>query len=443
MQLLPRDSGYLEDESVADSSSFGSSLLGIDLFLNLFEQAGGGFDGLPAFNESIFTRATAERLVAQFTTSLRRYVADPHAPMGKASTQVKESTPDGSSDFATRSGTSSSESALDGGSDPAMRSGTPSSEGEETPLPPTSSSEAGEDSSSSAASCDGARQLVVAGSFTVDVVEARLYQTAHQLGASVRVAFAGFGQVMQSLLDPSSEFYANASGVNILLVRPKDLPDARELSDALRQYDRDARARAPVCLVVCPQLEAVDAAWASALAPVDSCAKVWRADADEFCTYGEVDLDEEYCERFSIPYSERLYAGVADAALRLASYATRRPFKLVCVDCDHTLWRGVVGEDGPGALQPCLALQRRLKRCSERGLMLVTCSKNALSDVEAAFTAHPEWPLALSDFVLHKVIHEHSRSLAPNSQPTHLCTLQPAPPSLHFSTQPTSRSPTQ
>ena len=34
--------------------------------------------------------------------------------------------------------------------------------------------------------------------------------------------------------------------------------------------------------------------------------------------------------------------------------------------------------------------------------MLVTCSKNVPSDVRAAFAAHPEWPLAYDDFVLHK-----------------------------------------
>ena len=62
-----------------------------------------------------------------------------------------------------------------------------------------------------------------------------------------------------------------------------------------------------------------------------------------------------------------------------------------------------MGEDGPHALAPNLPLQRALKRCAERGLMLVTVSKNVHEDVEAAFAAHPEWPLSHSDFVLHKV----------------------------------------
>ena len=42
-------------------------------------------------------------------------------------------------------------------------------------------------------------------------------------------------------------------------------------------------------------------------------------------------------------------ARVGAVAARALSYS-RRSFKVLCVDCDNTLWRGVVGEDGPEAL---------------------------------------------------------------------------------------------
>jgi FkbH-like protein len=78
-------------------------------------------------------------------------------------------------------------------------------------------------------------------------------------------------------------------------------------------------------------------------------------------------------------------------------------FKLACVDCDNTLWFGVVGEDGPAGIVGNIALQERLSAAKRAGVLLVTVSKNAMCDVEAAFQAHPEWPLKLSDFVAHKV----------------------------------------
>jgi len=90
--------------------------------------------------------------------------------------------------------------------------------------------------------------------------------------------------------------------------------------------------------------------------------------------------------------------------------------QVVCVDCDNTLWRGVVGEvDDLGLLLPNLPLQRALKACAQRGLVLATCSKNIAADVEAAFSAHPEWPLAYSDFVVHK---EYPLTPTPTPIPT-------------------------
>lgn len=77
--------------------------------------------------------------------------------------------------------------------------------------------------------------VLVAGSFTVEPCEEPLRWAASLLEAPIELRFLGFGQVMQSLLDPSSPFYANPGGANVLFVRPKDFPDAGELSDALHQ----------------------------------------------------------------------------------------------------------------------------------------------------------------------------------------------------------------
>ncbi len=152
--------------------------------------------------------------------------------------------------------------------------------------------------------------------------------------------------------------------------------------------------------MVCPQLEPVPAGWDLR---ASACAKVLCADGADYWSFGPTDFDARAEEMGSVPYSESLYRGLSVLALRLASYALRRPVKAVCVDCDHTLWNGVVGEDGPDHLLPNLPLQRALKACRERGLMLVMCSKNAEADVAAAFRAHPEWPLAYSDFLLHYI----------------------------------------
>ena len=89
-----------------------------------------------------------------------------------------------------------------------------------------------------------------------------------------------------------------------------------------------------------------------------------------------------------------------------ADYRTVRQIdqvKLVIVDLDNTLWRGLIGEpDGIGELEGWpLGLIEALKFLKERGILLAICSKNEETQVEQA------WPwagrLEMSDFVVRKI----------------------------------------
>ena len=63
------------------------------------------------------------------------------------------------------------------------------------------------------------------------------------------------------------------------------------------------------------------------------------------------------------------------------------PKKVVAVDLDGTLWEGVAGEDGPGAVRPNAALQAKLKELKGRGVLLVALSKNNFEDVRGLVEA--------------------------------------------------------
>ena len=54
----------------------------------------------------------------------------------------------------------------------------------------------------------------------------------------------------------------------------------------------------------------------------------------------------------------------------------RSPRKLLAVDADNTLWRGVLSEDGPDALEPYSEFQEGLKRLRDDGVALALLSKN-------------------------------------------------------------------
>jgi FkbH-like protein len=77
------------------------------------------------------------------------------------------------------------------------------------------------------------------------------------------------------------------------------------------------------------------------------------------------------------------------------------PRKAIAIDLDNTLYRGVLGEDGPSGVELTdehRRLQERLVRFREEGVLLSLVSRNLYSDVEALFAARGDFPLRISDF---------------------------------------------
>ncbi len=81
--------------------------------------------------------------------------------------------------------------------------------------------------------------------------------------------------------------------------------------------------------------------------------------------------------------------------------------KVLVTDLDHTLWKGVIGEDdvtgiavGPGtpAGEAHLQLQVYLKELRERGILLAVSSKNNPEDARKPFEEHDGMALKLEDF---------------------------------------------
>ena len=79
----------------------------------------------------------------------------------------------------------------------------------------------------------------------------------------------------------------------------------------------------------------------------------------------------------------------------------RARFKTIVVDLDHTLYRGVLGEDGPIGIELTpehFKLQKKLAALHESGVLLAVVSKNDPADVEALFEQRSDFPLT-SDMI--------------------------------------------
>ncbi len=86
--------------------------------------------------------------------------------------------------------------------------------------------------------------------------------------------------------------------------------------------------------------------------------------------------------------------------------------KVLILDCDNTLWKGIVGEDGlsgikvsPNDKVGCVfaEVQSLALELKKQGVLLCICSKNNLTDVDDILENHPDMILRNADFAIKKV----------------------------------------
>jgi FkbH-like protein len=264
-------------------------------------------------------------------------------------------------------------------------------------------------------------RVAISASYTAEPLRGVLEFWGRQLGSTMEVRFAPYNQIPQTLLDPGSEFGQNGHGVNVVLCRYEDLgqfeqwdeaalgqleENARQLGGTLREAAK--RLKAPLIFCLCPATPgfAGDAECAAsqergrgllrqALAGV---AGVQWLDGEEVERLYPVEkgYDAEGERLGHIPYTEMMFAALGTALVRSAQALSMPPYKVIAVDCDNTLWKGICGEDGAAGVtldEPRRALQEFLLEQREAGMMLALASKNNEQDVWDTFAAHEEFPL--------------------------------------------------
>jgi FkbH-like protein len=267
--------------------------------------------------------------------------------------------------------------------------------------------------------------MPIAASFTVDPIVRPLAFWFDQLGVRGDAPLAPYGQIIQTLLDPRSVFGRNTRGVNVVFLRVHDwlrelpreqwhTPDAlssylddtaRELEQALVAHRQTAKAE--TLLVICPRGD-VPPAVAALLSRTEQ--RIVRAAkglsgvgvvvAEELHDLYDVradDVADSVRDHMAhVPYRDAYFHLLATIAARHASRRLLPLRKVVVVDCDNTLWRGVVGEVGTEGIAfdpPHLALHATLQRLVASGVLLCLCSKNEESDVWEVFDTRPDFTL--------------------------------------------------
>jgi FkbH-like protein len=114
---------------------------------------------------------------------------------------------------------------------------------------------------------------------------------------------------------------------------------------------------------------------------------------------------------YQIPFSQKGMGAVSQLIYRAILSLTRPRKKCIVLDCDNTLWGGIIGEDGMegiklGPTYPgnCyVKFQEQLLELKNLGYILALNSKNNEHDVLEVLDRHPWQVLKSSDFVGKKI----------------------------------------
>ncbi len=281
--------------------------------------------------------------------------------------------------------------------------------------------------------------VVITSTFTAEPLEGPLSFWMKELGISTEISFAPYNQVFQQLLDPASLISLNSGGFNVVLVRltdwmrfegPGSEADAKhkiernvsELTGALQSAAQRLQAPTLVCLCPPQQELAGDPEWAqfldrmeqilaSELSATSGVHVILSRQVLEF--YPVADYEDEYADKVGhIPYTPAYFTALGTMLARRAFSLRSSPRKVIVVDCDNTLWKGVCGEDGATGVcvdAPRRTLQEFLLKQIDSGMLLCLCSKNAPEDVDAVF-AHNRAMLIRENHIAARRINWNSKS---------------------------------
>ena len=275
--------------------------------------------------------------------------------------------------------------------------------------------------------CDTAL-IVITASFVAEPLEVPLSWLLNEAGLADNVRFSPYNQIFQQLLSPGSELANNTVGINVILVRfedyVRDLVDgatamvtiertARELASALEKFADHVKGA--IILGVLPPGPSVAADLSHAIVEAGiafvnharTLPQVHLLDEHRIDTWSDPDRYDLVRDRLAhIPYSEIHFAALALAIARRIHAIRVTPAKVLVLDCDNTLWRGVVGEDGIEGIEiteAFVALQEFAVTQQTRGVLVCLASKNIEADVLDVFERRTDMRLKASHIVAHRV----------------------------------------
>lgn len=277
-------------------------------------------------------------------------------------------------------------------------------------------------------------RIAIAATFTAEPVADSIEFWMQELGISAELEFAPYNQVFQQLLDEASVLSQNQNGLNVLLIRPEDWLRYHEaeaevgLSEDLQsqlQINADefirvikaTKEKTSTSYLMCmcpaslssspfpsPAIDIIDQIEERVVTKLEEVNGVYVITSSELFSYYPVEnyYDPYTDETGRIPFTSLLYTALGTMIARRIHAIQRAPCKVIVLDCDDTLWKGVCSEDGVSGIEideSRRKLQDFMVKQHDAGMLLCLCSKNNENDVFNVFDRRDDMPLKRECFV--------------------------------------------
>lgn len=123
-------------------------------------------------------------------------------------------------------------------------------------------------------------------------------------------------------------------------------------------------------------------------------------------------IDWRYYYSSKAPYTIAFFKAYAEYVKPIFLSVQGKAKKALILDCDNTLWNGILGEDGPDGIDmspqdktgaPYAEIQHMAVALNQKGVIIGLCSKNNPEDVDDVLQTHPDIVLK-EDFITIKAV---------------------------------------
>jgi len=271
-------------------------------------------------------------------------------------------------------------------------------------------------------------RVVFLRNITIEGIEAFLKYHLYAQGVRPEIAFGGYGTIAQDVLAADSLVARADPDVIVLSLMLEELDPAYgtpgwrcdSVRSQLKSFFDILASNTRATIAVNTFLSPLYPEFGLALAPdrSDTSAQVTclneliveyvRAKAPRFCLTdwdrylrllgAEASLDWRYWYLSRAPFKKAFLNAYAQELSRIVLALKGWAKKCLVLDCDNTLWGGVIGEDGIDGIKldrneyPGKAyydFQTTVLHLAERGVMIALCSKNNEADVFEVLDEHP------------------------------------------------------